>query len=113
MAENKKEVDLEWEFLVGKLARLLGKKPDLNAILFLIGIQELGKGKKRFSKEEKQDLMHIGTCTILSSSGYYEFEGRDENGWPHYKLINQVPKLDLMEQEKFLQIHIKEYFKDL
>lgn len=113
MENNQKELDLEWEFLVGKLTKLLGKKPDLNAILFLIGVQELGKGKKRFSKEEKQDLMHIGTCTVLSQSGYYEFEGRDEEGWPHFKLKNPVPKLDLKEQEKFLQMHIKEYFADL
>jgi len=113
MGENKKELDLEWEFLIGKLAKIIGKKPNLDAILFLIGVQELGQGTKRFSKEEKQDLMHVGVCTLLSQSGYYELEGLDQNGWPHYKQLKPVPKLDLEEQEKFLQIHIKEYFQDL
>jgi hypothetical protein len=113
MGENKKEMDLEWEFLIGKLTKIIGKKPNLDAILFLIGVQELGQGTKRFSKEEKQDLMHVGVCTLLSQSGYYELEGLDQNGWPHYKQLKPVPKLDLEEQEKFLQMHIKEYFQDL
>jgi hypothetical protein len=113
MGENKKEIDLEWEFLIGKLTKIIGKKPNLDAILFLIGVQELGQGTKRFSKEEKQDLMHVGVCTLLSQSGYYELEGLDQNGWPHYKQLKPVPKLDLEEQEKFLQMHIKEYFQDL
>ena len=113
MTEAKKPQDLEWEFLIGKLTKVLGKKPNLDAILFLIGVQELGKGKKRFSKEEKQDLMHIGVCRLLSESGYYEFEGRDEDGWPHFKSIKPLPKVDLDEQEELLRIHIKEYFADL
>ena len=108
-----KEIDLEWELLLGKLTKVIGKKPNLDAILFLIGVQSLGKGNKRFSKEEKQDLMHIGICELLSQSGYYELEGQDEDGWPHYKLVKPLPKFDLMEQEKLLQMHIKEYFADL
>src|SRR4051812_1051416 len=113
MTEKKADLDLEWEFLLGKLTKIIGKKPNMDAILFLIGVQELGKGKQRFSKEEKQDLMHIGVCKLLSQSGYYELEGLDEDGWPHFKEISKVPKLGLDEQEKFLQMHIKEYFADI
>lgn len=113
MTEKKPEIDLEWEFLIGKLTKIIGKKPNLDAILFLIGIQELGQGKRIFSKEEKQDLMHIAICALLKQSGYYELEGQDKDGWPHYKLVNPLPKFDLLEQEKFLQMHIKEYFADL
>lgn len=113
MTEKKLEIDLEWEFLIGKLTKLIGKKPNLDAILFLIGTQELGKGPLRFSKEEKQDLMHVGICRLLSQSGYYELEGLDQDGWPHFKLLKPLPKFDLLEQEKFLQMHVKEYFADL
>jgi hypothetical protein len=113
MENKKEEIDLEWEFLIGKLTKVIGKKPNLDAILFLIGVQELGKGPISFSKEEKQDLMHIGICRLLTDSGFYELEGLDQEGWPHYKLINPLPKFDLLEQEKFLQMHIKEYFADL
>ena len=87
-----------------------GKRPDLNAILFLIGIQELGMGVSEFTKEQKQDLMHIATCKLFSLSGYYEFTGLDEEGWPHYRSVKQIPFCNLKEQEKMLKWHILEYF---
>lgn len=110
---NKHDYDPEWLALLDKLEKEIGKKPTLNAILFLIGVQELGKGPQNFSKEEKQDLMHIGICRLLSQSGYYELEGLDEDGWPHYKLNTSLPQFDLIEQEKLLMMQIKEYFKYL
>ena len=64
--------------------------PDLNAVLFLIGIQELGRWPGSFTKEEKQDLMHIAVCRLLSYDGYYEFAGRDADGWPHYRLVKPL-----------------------
>jgi len=51
----------------------------------LIGVQELGRWRKDFSKEEKQDLMHIGTCEVLAADGHYTFTHRDADGWPHYR----------------------------
>ena len=110
----KRDLDLErkWQALLRDLADLIGKKPkDLNGVLFLIGVQELGKGGKTFSKEEKQDLMHIGICKVLSLAGYYELEGLDKEGWPHWKLIKKLPHFDLLEQEKLLKIHVMEYFE--
>ena len=64
---DSQDISLEedWPVLIDKLRTLFEKKPDMNAILFLIGIQELGKGSQRFSKEQKQDLMHIAICKIL------------------------------------------------
>ncbi len=110
----KKDLALErsWQLLLNELEAAIGKKPkDLNAVLFLIGVQELGKGKKTFSKEEKQDLMHIAICKVLSLSGFYELEGLDEEGWPHWKLVKKLPHFDLLEQEKLLKMHIIEYFE--
>lgn len=110
----KKDLDIErkWQAVLRQVGELLGKKPkDLNAVLFLIGVQELGLGAKTFSKEEKQDLMHIAICKVLSLSGFYELEGLDENGWPHWKLIKELPHFDLLEQEKLLKIHVLEYFE--
>jgi hypothetical protein len=110
----KRDLELErnWEQLLNELASVIGKKPkDLNAVLFLIGIQELGSGAKTFSKEEKQDLMHIGICKILSLSGFYELDGLDKEGWPHWKMVKKVPHLDLIEQERFLKTHVLEYFE--
>ena len=111
----KKDLELarDWQKLLDDLGKIIGKKPaDLNAVLFLIGVQELGKGKKTFSKEEKQDLMHIAICKVLSYSGFYELEGLDEEGWPHWKLKKKLPNFDLLEQEKLLKMHVMEYFKN-
>lgn len=105
------EIEREWNRLLIRLETLLGKRPkDLNAVLFLIGVQELGQGAKIFEKEEKQDLMHIAICKLLSYSGFYELEGLDENGWPHWKLLKPLPHFDLLEQEKLLKMHALEYF---
>ncbi len=111
----KKDLTLQkdWVDLLYKIKEVTGKRPaDLNAVLFLIGVQELGKGNKTFSKEEKQDLMHIAICKVLSLAGYYTLEGLDEEGWPHWKLIKKLPRFDLIEQEKLLKIQIIQYFKE-
>ena len=106
------DLDRKWYALLRDLESIIGKKPkDLNAVLFLIGVQELGHGTKIFSKEEKQDLMHIGICKVLSLSGYYVLEGLDKDGWPHWKLIKKLPHFDLLEQEKLLKMHVMEYFE--
>lgn len=113
MESDENTLQQEWEKVEYRIIKLTKKKPDLNAVLFLIGIHELGKGSAKFSKEEKQDLMHIATCRVLSYSGYYELEGLDQDGWPHWKSLKPVPKLSLEEQEKFLKAHIIEYFSHL
>lgn len=101
-----------WEALLDKLEVLLGKRPsDLNAVLFLIGVQELGKGPVFFTKEQKQDLMHIAICKVLSISGFYTLDGLDADGWPHWSLVKQVPNLGLREQENFLEAHVIAYFE--
>lgn len=110
----KRDLELEktWSSLLSSMEAMIGVKPkDLNAVLFLIGVQELGKGKKVFSKEEKQDLMHIGICKVLSLSGYYRLEGLDQDGWPHWEMIKKLPHFDLLEQERLLKMHVIEYFE--
>lgn len=106
------ELQVRWGKLMGAMAKTIGKRPkDLNGMLFLIGVQELGKGPGNFTKEEKQDLMHIAICKVLSYSGYYELEGSDNEGWPHWKAVKKLPKFDLLDQEKLLKMHILEYFE--
>ena len=102
-----------WLELRRKLKDQFGKAPDINAILLLIGIRELGKIQKKFSKEEKQDLMHIATCSILSRSGYYDLKGLDQDGWPHWEAKKKLPVLNLEEQEDFLKDHILRYFEEM
>ncbi len=106
------ETERRWAQLLQELGNRISTRPkDLNSVLFLIGVQELGMGKRNFSKEEKQDLMHIAICKVLSFSGFYELEGLDKEGWPHWKSIKKLPAFDLLEQEKLLKTHILEYFE--
>ena len=112
MYQRDLESERHWQELLNELEKNFGKKPkDLNAVLFIIGIHELGKGAKSFSKEEKQDLMHIAICKVLSLAGYYELEGIDNSGWPHWKLVKKLPYFDLLEQEKLLKMLVIEYFE--
>ncbi|MFN0050285.1 MAG: hypothetical protein ACKVOU_14265 [Cytophagales bacterium] len=113
MAFDSESTEDNWQELRQKLFPLVGRKPDLNAVLFLIGIQELGQGPKTYSKEEKQDLMHIATCKLLSQIGYFELESLDNEGWPHWKAVANVPYQPLRDQEQMLKEQAVEYFKDI
>jgi len=114
MKEEEWETDFEWlrirHFLKDRFQR--DTLPDLNGILFLIGIQELGRWKNQFTKEEKQDLMHIATCRLMSYDDYYEFVGRDADGWPHWKLSRAIPSSNIKEQEVLYKGAIIRYFKE-
>lgn len=109
------ELDFEWLHVQHRVKDAMRREslPDLNTVLFLIGIQELGRWKKKFTKEEKQDLMHIAVCCLLSQEGYFEFVGRDEDGWPHYRQIVEMPPQTLQQQERALKINAVRYFKEL
>lgn len=106
------DLQSRWWKLEEKLMERFGKKPDVESILFLIGIQELGDIRKKFTKEQKQDLMHVAICTVLMPSGYYEIEGVDDDGWPHFKQLKPMPQLSSIEQENFLKDHLLLYFQN-
>lgn len=109
------ELDFEWLRVQHHVKDSMRREtlPDLNMVLLLIGIQELGRWKKGFTKEEKQDLMHIAVCRLLGMDGYYEFVGRDEDGWPHYRQVLEMPKQSSFEQERTLKMNAIRYFKEL
>lgn len=110
MQQPQDDLQTRWWNLEARLVERFGKKPDMEAILFLIGIQEFGDIRRKFSKEQKQDLMHIAVCSLFRQSGYYELEGVDEDGWPHFRQLKALPVLSLYEQENFLKDHVLLYF---
>lgn len=83
----------------------------MEAILFLIGMNETGFVPNKITKEQKQDLMHVAVCTVLSESGYYALEGKDEEGWPHFRQLKEIPQWSLPEQENFIKDHVLLYFQ--
>jgi len=104
------DLQARWWKLEEKLMERFGKKPDMESILFLVGVQELGDIREKFTKEQKQDLMHVAVCTLLTPSGFYEMEGADEDGWPHFRQLKPLPVMDLREQENFMKDHVLLYF---
>ena len=86
---------------------------DLESALFLIGVQELGQGYKKFKKDEKINLMHIAICTLLEPHGYYSYEGNDADGWPHFQLNTDLPPLAAKEQEQLMKEAIIDYFESI
>lgn len=107
----------QWDQIVQEISQRFseGETLDLDAIIYLIGIQELGKGPQNFSKDDKINLMHIAICRLLEPYGYYEFEFTDSDGWPHYKLLKELPILRSGEQTVLMKEAIIGYFtvKDL
>ena len=105
-------VEIKFKELVAKLEKTFGEGLDTQAIIFLIGVQELGTGFKKFSKQEKTELMHVAVCTLLMPYGFYKFTGRDEDNWPHFELVKELPPLDDRQQQHLIKEAIIDYFSD-
>ncbi len=106
------DFDPKWINVLQILKEKFGKKPELESILFLIGMNELGRVEDKFTKEQKQDLMHIAVCKLLSYNGVYKMAGWDDEGWPMWETINQLPEMSAMQQEEILKRNIIHYFEE-
>ncbi len=102
-----------WEAIQIELSQKFGggEQLDIDAIIYLIGIQELGKGIQNFKKDDKINIMHIAICTLLEPFGYYKFDYFDKDGWPHFKIIDELPNLKSGEQTVLMKEAIVMYFE--
>ncbi len=94
---------LKWEDIQRDVSHKFGggETLDLDSIIFLIGVQELGKGFRKFTKDEKVNVMHIAVCRLLEPFGYYEFDFFDDDGWPHYKTVDQLAESEARRANRF------------
>ncbi|SHI41066.1 hypothetical protein [Pseudozobellia thermophila] len=101
-----------WDVLVEKLSAQFsdGDPLELDAIIYLVGVQELGQYHRKYKKDEKLNLMHIAICRLLEPYGYYEFDYFDEEGWPHYKVKEELPPLKAGEQAVLMKEALVDYF---
>lgn len=107
------EINLKFAELQERIAADFdNEKPDIKVLLFLIGVQELGQGPRKFNKRQKEELMHIANCKLFSQMGFYELEGQDQDGWPHWKLVKQIPNYAILEQELLIKSLIVTYFEE-
>ena len=100
-----------WERVEAFFREKFGKPQTTEAILFLIGMRELGSAPREFTKEEKRDLMHMALCRLLSQMGFYELEYVDAEGWAHWRELKPLPHTDIFSQEHLLRTLIVEYFE--
>ncbi|MGM0635391.1 MAG: hypothetical protein ACQESK_04955 [Bacteroidota bacterium] len=111
MARDEK-IKKYWEEILQKIAVDFGDGEvlDIDAIIYLIGVQEYGRPQKKFKKDDKINLMHIAICRLLEPYGYYEFDFFDDDGWPHYKTLAKLPTLKAGEQAVLMKEAIVDYF---
>ncbi len=112
-SEEQRSFSLRWYEVRNRVKEQFGQRPDLNAMLFVIGMNEVGIVKEKWEKEEKQDLMHVAICKLFESEGYFKFIGNDDDGWPEYEVVQNIPKLVLKDQDELLKQKIVEYFEAL
>lgn len=106
------QLKTRWDAVVAILSNQFadGEILDLDAIIYLIGVQELGQLNRTFKKDEKLNLMHIAICRLLEPYGYYEFAYFDEDRWPHYVVKEELPPLKAGEQSVLMKEAIVNYF---
>ncbi len=109
------ELDAHWQRLQGWLQQRLGRKrPGIEAILFLIGIQERGHGyEPDLAREAKQDLIMEGTYHAFAALDVYRRVGMEANGAWIWERMLTLPKLSVEEQEKLLRLAIVRYFEPI
>jgi hypothetical protein len=103
-------IEIKFKELVKELEETFGGGLDVQAILFLIGVRELGKGSQKFSKRQKTELMHVAVCTLLEPYGFYKTTGRDKDNWPHFEFIKELPPLDQRQQQHLMKEAMLDYF---
>lgn len=103
----------KFELVCQAISKQFDIEPTLESILFLIGIQELGQGFKEFDRDEKMNLINLGTLRVLSEFAYYvKASEPDRDNWPIYQ-INQSIKLPKgEEQEEIIKQGIIQYFEN-
>lgn len=111
-SSRNQELKERWETLVSLLTERFSETEtiDIEGILYLIGIQELGQIHKRFKKDDNVNIIHIGICSVLEPFGYYEFDYFDDEGWPHFNLVEELPPLKPGEQSVLMKDAIAHYF---
>jgi hypothetical protein len=107
---EKDELREKWRKVEELTKERFGEILDVQDIVFIIGLQELGLPLKKTTKQQKVEIMHIGICALLSPYGYYEFVGKDDEGWPHFENVKKLPALRPLEQEKLMKQAIIDYF---
>lgn len=112
LAVDDDDVSRRWGRLVAKVGAQFGREPDIEALLFLIGVRSVGRGyEPELPKERKQSLIMEGSYLAFETLGVYSRVGMERNGFWIWEKNFDLPKLSVDDQEKLLQIGILNYFE--
>ena len=111
--ENKTDNEL-WEEVEAFFVKNFDteKHPAIDTLLFLIGVQELGSGKQKYTKDDKVNILHIAVCRLLEPFGYYKFSNYDDGGYPHFDEVEKLSESKPNEQQILMKKAIIQYFID-
>ena len=101
----------QWDEFLLKTGKYFNVLPNDEFLLFMIGIQESGKGFDSFSKQEKTDLISLGICKVLELGGYMQQSGHDSEGWPLFISIKPHQPMPPMQYQKLMRQGIMDYFQ--
>ena len=106
------ELKDRWDALVIILSDKFsnGQALDIEGILYLVGMQELGQVHRKMKKDDNVNLIHVGICSVLEPFGYYRFDYFDDDGWPHFQLLEPLPLLKSGEQSILIKEALVTYF---
>lgn len=107
-----KKLKERWETLLVLLSERFsdGEAIDVEGVLYLVGLQELGQVHRKMKKDDNVNLIHVGICSVLEPYGYYRFDFFDDEGWPHFELLEELPPLKPGEQSILMKEALVEYF---
>lgn len=105
------EFERDWQTLLRLMEKRFGEAADLTNMVFTVGLQECAQGFRKFKKDEKVDIMHVGVCTLLAPYGHYEEVGQDEQGWPQFEARDPIPAVTKEEQELLMKRALLDYFQ--
>ncbi len=101
-----------WEELLLKVSKRFKVLADFDFLLFLIGIQELGRGYVQYSKEEKMDMINLARCKMFEKQGYYNQVGVDNEGWPEFEVLKNMEDVLPSDREAILKNAMISYFNE-
>ena len=101
-----------WDNLTAFLEKNFGIEQNLTSVLFLIGIQESGKGFKSYDQQEKTEIIKLAQINLLARENFYiPIKGKDngESVWIENPNMS-IPTESVLE--KLLKSLILDYFNN-
>ncbi|MCS7152889.1 MAG: hypothetical protein N2253_07310 [Bacteroidia bacterium] len=102
-----------WEKLCEEAERRYGKQPSEEFLLFLVGLNYMGRFPEGDERVVKLNLIQLGTLVLLARRGYVQEVGKDEQGWPHWEPLQALPSWTPAEEQAFLREVLIEYFAEI